>query len=206
LIIVFGVALGNLVRGVPLDASGYFQGTFGFLLNPYALLVGVFALVALAQHGATFILLRIVGEPARRAQRMLQWLWWVVLVCYLAVTVATLFVRGMGNVSPFLIVMPVLSLLALVGIRIALSRGVASVAFAASCAFIATLLIASAGTLYPYLLPAYPARNGGISIFDASPSPVALTCALTVTILGIIVVLGYSTYVWRRMAGRIVVE
>ncbi|MGC2633157.1 MAG: cytochrome d ubiquinol oxidase subunit II, partial [Candidatus Cybelea sp.] len=39
LIFVFGIALGNLLRGVPLDASGYFEGTFAFLLNPYALLV-----------------------------------------------------------------------------------------------------------------------------------------------------------------------
>jgi cytochrome bd ubiquinol oxidase subunit II len=206
LIIVFGVALGNLIRGVPLDASGYFQGTFGFLLNPYALVVGIFALVALAQHGATFILLRIAGQPAVRAKQMLGWLWWAVLICYFAVTGFTAFVRGTASLTPFLVIMPILSLLALIGLRIALSRGVASLAFAASSAFVVTLLVASAGTLFPYLLPAYPARNGGISIYDASPNPVALTCALTVTIVGIVVVLLYSAYVWRRMAGRIVVE
>ena len=51
LAILYGVALGNLLRGVPLDAHGYFAGTFAFLLNPYAVAVGLFALLVLAQHG-----------------------------------------------------------------------------------------------------------------------------------------------------------
>ncbi|MGA8535507.1 MAG: cytochrome d ubiquinol oxidase subunit II, partial [Candidatus Tumulicola sp.] len=71
LIVLFGVALGNLVRGVPLGAHGYFLGTFGFLLNPYALLVAAFGVAVLAQHGATFAMLRIDGEPALRAARLL---------------------------------------------------------------------------------------------------------------------------------------
>ena len=64
LVVLFGVALGNLLRGVPLDADGYFTGSFGFLLNPYALLVGLTALAAIAMHGAAFALLRIEGPPA----------------------------------------------------------------------------------------------------------------------------------------------
>lgn len=206
LVVIFGVALGNLLRGVPLDAQGYFQGTFAFLLNPYALLVGVFALFALAQHGATFVTMRIDGEPAERGWRALGWLWWVVLILYLCVTVLTLLVHGAPKTASWLVAMPFLSLAALTGLRVAVHRRQARLAFASSSAFIATMLVACAGTLFPYLLPAFPARQGGISIFDASPSPVALTCALTVTIAGNIAVLIYSSIVWRRMAGRISVE
>src|SRR5579863_1803753 len=75
LILLFGVALGNLLRGVPLDAAGYFQGTFALLLNPYAVLVGAFALCTLGQHGASFLALRVEGELGARSLRVLLRLW-----------------------------------------------------------------------------------------------------------------------------------
>lgn len=71
LILLFGIALGNLIRGVPLDANGYFVGTFGFLLNPFALFVGASGVVALALHGAAFLAWRIEGPPAERARRLI---------------------------------------------------------------------------------------------------------------------------------------
>jgi cytochrome bd-type quinol oxidase subunit 2 len=75
-----------------------------------------------------------------------------------------------------------------------------------SLAFVATLVTAAAGTLFPYLLPAFPAGRGGISIFSTAPSPVALTCALTVTLGGIVIVGIYTPIVWRRMGGKLRAE
>jgi len=206
LILVFGVALGNLMRGLPLDASGYFRGTFGVLLNPYALLIGVAAIVTLGLHGACFVTMRVEGEPAARALSLLRRAWWALLGTFVAVSFATFAVRGAPSGKPWLFAAPVVSLIALVAMRLLGARGRFAAAFAASCAFIATLLLEAAGTLYPYLLPALPAQAGGISIFAAAPSPVGLTCALVATIAGIVTVLAYSTYVWRRMAGKVSVE
>jgi cytochrome bd-type quinol oxidase subunit 2 len=67
-------------------------------------------------------------------------------------------------------------------------------------------MLASAGTLFPYLLPAFGAEEGGISIFTAAPSSVALSCALSITIGGIVLVSIYGSFVWRRLAGKIRVE
>jgi cytochrome d ubiquinol oxidase subunit II len=189
---------------VPLDAVGYFSGTFAFLLNPYALLVGVFALATLAQHGAAFAALRLDGDLGVRAARMLQALWWAVLPLYLAVTAATFAVHG--GVARWLLAMPLLSLAALAGVWWGARSQRPERAFAMSLAFVATLLTAAAGTLFPYLLPAFPAGRGGISIFSAAPSPVALTCALTVTLAGIVIVGIYSAIVWRRMGGKLRAE
>lgn len=205
LIVLFGVALGNLVRGVPLDASGYFQGTFGFLLNPYALLVALFGLAALAQHGAAFAAMRIDGRPAVRAAGLMRGLWWGVLALYLGAGAATFATRGApAGVWPYALAAAALA--ALIALRLALTRGRAFAAFAASSAFVAALLAQAAAQLYPYLLPAFPAGRGGMSIYDAAPSPAGLTVALTVAIGGSIVVLVYASAVWRRMAGKIRVE
>jgi cytochrome d ubiquinol oxidase subunit II len=205
LIVIFGITLGNLLRGLPLDSAGYFQGTFAFLLNPYAALVGAFALVALAQHGAAFLWLRVDGDLGEKARRQVLRLWWLVLLLYSAVTALTLRIHAPAG-AVWLVAMPVLSLAALVALRWATTKSRAAWAFAMSSSFIATLLVASAATLFPYLLPAYPAGRGGITIFSAAPSRAALTCALTVTIGGIAILSVYGPIVWRRMGGKVRVE
>jgi cytochrome d ubiquinol oxidase subunit II len=205
LIFLFGLALGNLVRGVPVDGAGYFAGTFSFLLNPYAVLVGLFALATVMMHGATFAAMRIEGELAVRATRLLRRLLWVVFVLYLAVTALT-FAMRLPLTGPWLIVFPAMTLLALLGVRLGTQKTHGVTTFAMSCAFVAALLATSAATIFPYLLPGFPARSSGISIFEPPPSALALSCALVVTIGGIVAVATYAPIVWRRMAGKIRVE
>lgn len=205
LIFVFGLALGNLLRGVPVNGAGYFQGTFGFLLNPYASLVGCFAVATLAMHGAAFAAMRIEGEVGERAMALVRRVWWLVLLLYLSVTALTFAMRP-PLAAPWLVALPAVSLIALILARVAAQRMRAAGTFAMSCAFVATLLAASAATIYPYLLPGFPQRGTGISIYQPAPSAVALGCALAVTLGGIIAVVIYSTIVWRRMAGKLRVE
>ncbi len=201
---IFGIALGNLLRGLPLDRAGYFQGTFAFLLNPYALAVGFFAVATLALHGATFAAMRIEGAPGQRALRVVRSGWWLVLVLYAGVTALTLAMHAPQRA--WLPLLPALSLIALAALAWKARRGEAAAAFAASLSFIATLLAAAAATIFPYLLPAFPASRGGISIFDAAPPASALTCALIVNAGGIALVGIYGSIVWRQMAGKVRVE
>ncbi|TAM62398.1 cytochrome d ubiquinol oxidase subunit II [bacterium] len=203
LILLLGITLGNLLRGLPLSPQGYFLGTFAYLLNPYALLVGLLAIGVLAQHGAAFLVLRVEGPPALRARALLRVLWWVVLALYAIVTVATGLERGFFTRAPALTaVLPLLSLATFFWLRTAGRAGREQTAFAASCALLTTLLAAAAATLFPYLLPSFPARHGGLSIYDASPSATALATALTATIAGLIIVVAYTLMAARRMAGK----
>lgn len=204
LILIFGVAIANLLRGVPLDANGYFRGTFGFLLNPYAVLTGIFAIVALAQHGATFLWMRVDGPPAQRARRLITPLWVATILLYIAVTGATFWMRGIGlGLSVVAAVMAPISLVSLIVVQVQAARASARGAFSASCVFVVSLLVAAAGTMFPYLLPAFPAGHGGISIYDQEPSPTALLTGIVVTVAGLILVILYGTIALRRMAGKV---
>jgi cytochrome bd ubiquinol oxidase subunit II len=202
LILILGVASGNLLRGVPLDANGYFQGTFAFLLNPYALLVGALAIVALAQHGTAFLWMRVDGPPAQRASRLMTPLWVASIVFYLLVTGATFRMRGMG-LGIGVVVVVAISLAGLIALRMQTSRQSATGAFYASCVFVASILVAAAGTLFPYLLPAFPAGHGGISVYDSPPSPGAFLTQVIVTVAGLILVIVYGTFALRRMAAKV---
>jgi cytochrome bd ubiquinol oxidase subunit II len=203
LVLTFGITLGNLLRGLPLDASGFFRGTFGYLLNPYALLVGVFAITALAMHGAAFLMLRLDGAPSDRARRAFFPMWGVVVALYAIVTVSTLFLRGIVGPRPFGVTMIALSLAALAAIQIACARKRELLTFLFSAAFLAALFACAAGTMFPYLLPAYPSGATGITIYSAAPSFTSLATAVIFTGVGLILLITYTTIAWRRLAVKI---
>jgi cytochrome d ubiquinol oxidase subunit II len=66
-ILLFGVALGNILRGITLDPAGNYTGTFFGLLNPYALMIGVLGLAMLAFHGALYMVIKGSGELEERS-------------------------------------------------------------------------------------------------------------------------------------------
>ena len=68
--LLWGVALGNLLRGVPIDAHMQYVGGFFNLLNPYALLGGATTLLLFLTHGAMFIALKTDGEIRVRAREL----------------------------------------------------------------------------------------------------------------------------------------
>jgi cytochrome bd ubiquinol oxidase subunit II len=201
LILLFGVALGNLVRGLPLHVSGYFFGTFAFMLNWYALAVGIFAIAALAQHGATFLILIGVPQLAERSRAVIGRLWWCVLVLYVLVTVATLFIRPILSTRPWLAVLGLIAFAALVGLRLAAARGSSRLPFVSSTVFIGVTLVAAAATIFPYLLPAL-GSSGGLTIYAASASGQAMICALAASIIGLCAVGTYSLLTLRKLNAR----
>ncbi len=204
LILLFGVALGNLLHGVPLGPDGYFEGTFDELLNPYSLLVGIFAVTRWRFTARRFWSCARKVRPRSARGDWCRVLWPAVLVLYVAVSAATLAERGIG--FSWIDLIPLLSLASLVALLFLSLNKREQGAFAASSVFLASLLVQAAVTLYPYLLPGLPPRQGGISIFDASPGPIALASALTVTIVGLVAVVIYGTLVMRQMEEKLVIE
>src|ERR1700676_2500874 len=99
LAIFFGAALGNVIRGVPLDAEGYFFeplwtnfrfGANAGILDWYTILIGVAAYLALAMHGSLWVAYKCEAEIAERARRIAQLGFWAVLVMTLLITVISL--------------------------------------------------------------------------------------------------------------------
>jgi cytochrome d ubiquinol oxidase subunit II len=207
LILLFGVALGNLVHGVPLDASGYFLGTFSSLLNPYATIVGVLAVVALMQHGLAYLSGRVEGPLGERALRYVGRVWVLVVAAYVAATAATIFEhRGNLASAPVAIVASAIALVSLLGLRRFAGRRNAVSTYWASVAFLGGLLAAAAATMYPYLLRPEPGATGGLTIFQAAPPPLALALSLAVASVGLIAVVVYSIVLHRQMTAKVTVR
>lgn len=197
LALILGVALGNLLRGLPLDAQGNFVGSFALLLNPYALGVGAFALAVLAQHGWCY--LRMCLRDAPQNVRVGRDLWFLTLALDVIITVATVATHPLSG--PKLAVAGILGIMALfaliaVGVMQRQRRPVA--AFVASSAGIVSLLGAAVATLYPYLIPS-SSGSPGLTISDAPPNGGALAGIVAIVAIGLIVVYSYQIAVTRRL-------
>ena len=216
LALFLGAALGNVVRGVPLDAEGWFflplwtdlrvSGEPG-IIDGYTLLVGVLAVAALCLHGALWIAVKCEGSLLARARAAVRIAWWFTVVTTVLVTVLSRVVRPLlfSNFVSFPpgAVFPVLAAASLLGIRFFQTRRAEVRAFLSSCVFLASMLLSVAFCLHPDVLPAIPGNPHSLTLTTAAASPRALGIALFWWIPGMLLVCGYFTYTYRSFAGKL---
>ena len=218
LALFFGAALGNVVRGVPLDSSGYFfeplwtnfrLGEDTGILDWYTILVGVLALLALVQHGGLWVQMKTSGEVSSRAGNLAARSWWGVLALSAAVTAVTFQVQPqvLANFStrPWGLIFPGLAVAGLGGVLFELRKRNEGRAFLASCGYLMGMLTSVVFGVYPMVLPARNPRYS-LTVANAKAGNYGLKIGLVWWVLGMILAAGYSTYVYRCFAGKVAVD
>ena len=218
LAVFYGAALGNVVRGVPLDASGYFfeplwtnfrLGEQTGILDWYTLLVGLLALAALVMHGALWVQWKTPAPVGERAARVAARAWWAIVALTALVTATTFRIQPqvLENFKtwPWGIVLPALAIAGLAGVKLELARKDERKAFFASCAYLVGMLTSVVFGVYPMVLPA---RNPAYSltIVSAKAGSYGLKIGLIWWVIGMVLAAGYFTYLYRSFAGKVNVE
>ncbi len=202
--LLWGVALSNLIRGVPVDRDMHYVGTLFDLLNPYALLGGINMVVAFLLHGALFLGMKLEGSLRERACRFAERLWpWTTGLFFLFIVYSyfeTDFVQHVG-VNPGVI--PVLGVLSLLSSGYFIRRrdhGKGFVLVALSVVFItATLFVA----LYPRLIVSSLNPDWSLTIYNAASSPYTLRVMLIITLILLPIVLLYQGWTYYTFRHRI---
>jgi cytochrome d ubiquinol oxidase subunit II len=209
LAVLFGVALANVLRGVPFGPDGHFVGSFALLLNPFAIVGGILSLAALSMHGASYLAMKTDGPQQARARRWARGLRWVFLVLVAVIVVASFGVRPgfLRNFvqAPWLLVLPVGVVVAFVLHHRALASGKDEAAFRAGALVIAALLATVFAGLYPMLLPALGAEQGGLDIYNAAAPPRSLRIAFAIYLVGMLIVAVYLVRIYRVWRGPVAV-
>ena len=219
LAIFYGAALGNVVRGVPLDDKGYFfealwtnfrLGASTGILDWYTILVGLAALVTLGLHGALWLCLKTEGPVHKRAQVLARTSWWGALAFTMLLTVVTFRVQPHvpANLSehPGGYVFPALALAGLVGMFWFIRKNDDLKSFLASCVYLLGMLTSVVFGLYPLVLPASSNPAYSLTISNAKAGDYGLRIGLAWWGVGMILVAGYSVYVYRHFGGKVKVE
>jgi cytochrome d ubiquinol oxidase subunit II len=217
LAVFFGAALANVVRGVPLDDSGYFfeplwtnfrLGEETGILDWYTILVGVLALLALMMHGSLWVQLKTSGVVSERAAKLARQTWWGVAAITAIVTALTFSVQPQVKENfttwPWGFVFPLLAVAGLAGVQFELVKRDERKAFLASSAYLTGMLTSVVFGVYPMVLPA---RNPvySLTVTSTKAADYGLKVGLIWWVIGMLLATGYSVYVYRSFAGKVVV-
>jgi cytochrome d ubiquinol oxidase subunit II len=219
LAVFYGAALGNVVRGVPLDGNGYFfealwtnfrLGTDTGILDWYTILVGVAALVTLSLHGTLWLALKTEGPVHDRSQSAARTVWWIVLVMTFLVTVVTFRVQPqvLKNLleHPAGFVFPLLALAGLAAMGWFIRNQDDLKGFLASCFYLVGMLTSVVFGLYPLVLPASTGPAYSLTIYNAKAADYGLRVGLVWWFIGMALATTYFVYVYRNFAGKVKVE
>lgn len=215
LAILFGAALANLIRGVPIDGNGWFALTLFThfrtedpvgILDWYTVLIGVFTLLTLAAHGGAFLAWKTEGPVEERARRASLVLFAGVTALWPVVTWATRVASpdafSTARERPLAWLGAAAATLGLILAYHGLTKRRSLAAFLGSCAFIAGILAATAAMMFPVLLRATtdPARS--LTAYAAASPSGPLRTALGWFAVGLPLALAYFTTIFRLHRGK----
>ena len=214
---VFGVALGNVVRGVPLDANGYFflplwtnllPGADAGVIDWYTLLVGATAFVALGVHGSLWVVMKTAGSLQDDTRAFVVKFWRVLILLTVVMSLLSFAIQPnlwkQFTTHPWGIIFPALALTGLLRVRTLSARRQDKPAFLSSSLYLAGMLASVAFGIFPNVLPSNATPDFSLTIYNAAAAEHGLTIALWWFIPGMALATAYSIFAYRHFAGKIV--
>jgi len=217
--VILGAAVGNVVRGVPLSAEGYFAGPLFTSFMPdknpgvldwYTVTLGLFATSVLALHGALFLRWKLDGPVHDRATALSKALWGAVVLLGVVATVETQMVRpdlfSAVLSRPFALLLAVVFVVCLGAVPALLKKANQLMPFLATGVFIATMLASTAVAVFPVLLRSTVDPANNITADNAHTSAIAMQFATPVWFVAILIAVGYFVFLFRSFRGKVNVE
>ena len=201
--LLWGVAVVNLLRGLPINFQMHYVGTFLDLLNPCALLGGIFFLLLFAFHGANFLLIKIADKGLLQdVQQKSFRLGIAALIAYILFA-AVAAIETDILAKPGTIIFLALSIVALIASCIGAASGNGCKAFAASTAGIACLTIGFFTALFPRLMVSSISPEWSLNIYNAASTPHTLMLMTGAAVVFVPIVLCYQAWTYKIFKARV---
>jgi cytochrome d ubiquinol oxidase subunit II len=203
-----GLAIGNLMEGIPLDKQEDFVGDFAVFFRPFPVLIGLFSVSLLMMHGSIFLTLKTEGHLHRRVRR------WskrciIVFICFFILTTLVTWLHAPQMVDKFLdhpwfLLVPLVALCAILNVPRMYTRNRDGWAFLSSCFCIVFLFCIYGIGTYPNLVRSSinPDENS-LTFFNSAASTLTLKVLLIIVVIGIPMVLAYGTMIYRIFRGKV---
>ncbi len=216
LAIFYGAALGNVVRGVPLNPDGYFfeplwtnwrVGVQNGILDWYTVMCGVIALVTLVAHGSLYLATKTEGDLNARARKTVFIMWPLQVVLTILSLAATLYVQPgvLQNYQrwPVGYLIPAVVVGSLFYLFYALKTKNDKGAFLASAGYITGMLVGLVFAVYPMVLPASTGSSYSLTIYNTAAGEHGLRVGLVWWSIGIVIAIGYFVFLYRMFRGKV---
>jgi cytochrome d ubiquinol oxidase subunit II len=200
--LLFGVALGNIVQGIPLNVGMEFTGTFFTLLRPFPLAVGLLGLSTLLLQGTTYAVLKTEGELKARAKRLAGGLWWIEAGLFLHALVMSFIYLPQAKNNALAWLAAAVFLVSLAMLNAALTWAKDTLAFLATSLSLLSLWGIVGAVQYPVLVRASePALS--LTAANVSSSPLTLRIMLFIALIGLPLVITSTALLYRVFKGRV---
>jgi cytochrome bd ubiquinol oxidase subunit II len=207
--LLFGVAFANIFQGIPFDENGLYQGTLFTLLNPYGILGGVFFVMLFLVHGSLWLAIKTEGDLHKKAATIANKLWPVEAGVAVIFLIASKFSTRLYDnylAHPVFFLVILITVFALLGIKIFLLQKAFFKAWLASALTIVGATFYGIIGLYPNLFPSSINPLFSLTAHNASSSPLTLKIMLVVVILFIPVVLAYQIWSYNLFKDKLTVK
>jgi len=208
--LLIGVALGNVARGIALDAHYEFAQGFFSLLNPYSLIVGITTVALFMMHGAIYGVLKTEGDLQAKVRGWVNNTIIFFIICYAVTTFSTLmYLPHMSEnlkAFPVLFLLPILNMLAIANIPREIHKGREFRAFLSSCASMAALLALFGIGMFPNLIFSSPDAANSLNIYNAASSPKTLKIMLIIALMGMPMVIAYTVSIYWIFRGKVKID
>jgi cytochrome bd ubiquinol oxidase subunit II len=196
--LLIGIALGDLLAGLPINSAQNYTGSFWDLLQPYAIWTGFTLVLVCLLHGATFLSLKTTGEMYERSRRVARRVapftgaFVVGFIIWTHVTASSTF---------FLNLIELLAILAVIAALWLVYTSRDGFAFAATTVAIAACILSIFVDLYPNLMVSSTNRAYNLTVHNSAATPYSLKAMTVVVVIFLPLVLAYQAwtyYVFRR--------
>ncbi|PTY01510.1 cytochrome d ubiquinol oxidase subunit II [Verrucomicrobia bacterium LW23] len=203
---LIGVSMGNIVRGIPLDADNEYAGGLGTLFNSYSVLLGITTVTMFSLHGAIYLALKTEGDLQAQVRSWIPTLIGIQLAAYIFFNFYTIiecpYVLEMVKQRPFIMFIMAVDVLVMLNIPREISLGREFNAFLCSCLGMILLMATFGLTYYPYMVRSHPNLENSLTIYNAASSPGTMHIMLIITIIGIPLVLSYTACIYYIFRGK----
>lgn len=201
--LLWGVAVTNLVTGVPIDAQMEYAGTFWNLVGPYDLVGGVLTLSLFLYQGCLFINLKTESEMMQAHCRTWGLVFFSVMAAALVVwLVCAMFLTDMF-VKPLAVVLILLAALGLVVSIVAHVKRRGGWAFVGCGVAIASFTFSVFATIFPNVMISSLNSAYSLTIYNASSSPYTLKVMTIVALTMVPIVLAYQIWTYWVFRKRV---
>jgi cytochrome d ubiquinol oxidase subunit II len=198
--LLWGVALANIVHGVPINQDKEYVGSLFDLLNPYALLGGVVTLTVFFVHGCVFVALKTVGDIRERASALGLRVGLGAAVPAVTFVIAT----GLDQGKPSVWLIGLAAVIAYVAALAMVLTGRELLAFVATSTSIALVAVMLFTGLFPDVMPSSLNEVWNLTTSNASSTNYTLVIMSWVAVCFTPIVLlyqGWSYWVFRKRIG-----
>jgi cytochrome bd ubiquinol oxidase subunit II len=200
--LLIGIALGDLLHGLPINSAQNFTGSFWDLFQPYALLTGVTLVLICLLHGATFLSLKTTGSMRERSGRLARW---VAPFTAAAVIGFAIWTHVSSTGTFFLRPLELLAILAVLAAVWLVYDHRDGFAFAATAVTMASCIVSIFVGLYPNVMVSSTNPAYSLTVDNTASEPYSLHAMTVVVIIFLPIVLAYQCwtyYVFRRRISR----